>query len=43
MDDSIYVCVIEPNDYPDKREFSKIPLSLGSNTNPILVIGSTKQ
>ena len=43
MDDSIYVCVIEPNDYPDKREFSKIPVSLGSNTNPILVIGSTKQ
>ena len=24
-------------------EFSKIPVSLGSNTNPILVIGSTKQ
>ena len=43
MNDSMYVCIIEPNDLSDKEELKRLPIEIGGNTNPLLVIGKVKQ
>lgn len=43
MNDSIYICVVEPNNFPNKEELKKIPIAIGNNSNPLFVIGKIKQ